>query len=238
MISFLRFLLCSLLFMVSQSFAFDLKETHASLQFGGFWSDMGQAQFIPIEGLIGDDFSVTKRSGNGLVGLAYLTEGPSFNKMNLSFGVNIFYLANATVKGDVYQERMFKNLSYRYHVSNLPIYAAAKGSIPIKENRYAITLDAGIGPNVMKIGGFEETPLDNITLPDNIFASHTSTVLSATAGVGFKVNQVFGRAASLECGYRFFYLGQGRLAVANSQVGSALMTGQNYANAMVCGVSA
>lgn len=88
----------------------------------------------------------------------------------------------------------------------------------------------------IKADGFQENPLDGITIPDNIFSSHTSTTFSATAGFGVKINQIFG-PAPLECGYRFFYLGQGNFNKASNQVLNTLKTGSNYANAIICSMT-
>lgn len=88
----------------------------------------------------------------------------------------------------------------------------------------------------MRADGFQEHSLDGITIPDNIFSSHTSTVFSATVGFGVKMKHVFG-PAPLECGYRFFYLGQGNLEPSSNQVLNALNTGSVYANALICSIT-
>ncbi len=62
------------------------------------------------------------------------------------------------------------------------------------------------------------------TVPDAIFSSHTTTTFTATMGAGIKINHLFGEAP-LECGYRFFYLGQGHFNAATSQVLNNLSTG-------------
>ena len=51
-----------------------------------------------------------------------------------------------------------------------------------------------------------------------------------------KFNHLFGERP-LECGYRFFYLGQGSFNIINNQVTTALNTGNVYANALVCSVT-
>ena len=88
----------------------------------------------------------------------------------------------------------------------------------------------------MRADGFKERSLDKVTVPDRIFASNTSTTFSATVGLGVKVNQFFG-PAPLECGYRFYYLGNGSFNVANNQVLNNLSTGESYANAIMCAIS-
>jgi len=129
------------------------------------------------------------------------------------------------------------NLSYNYTVTHLPVYASAKATFNNKSDQYAITLDAGIGPNFIKTGGFEEHSLDGgITIPEQDFSGKTNATFSATAGLGLKLNNVLG-SAPLECGYRFFYLGQGELKKQASQIQNTLSTGSNFGNALTCSVT-
>ena len=51
-----------------------------------------------------------------------------------------------------------------------------------------------------------------------------------------KLNHIFGEAP-LECGYRFFYLGQGDFNVLTNQVLTTLNTGTAYANAVICSIT-
>lgn len=214
-----------------------LKQGHAIIQFGGYWSNQGQTQHINIQDLIGDEFTITSHSSsNGLVGLGYFIDGEEKPFLKMSYGVNAFYLAKTAVTGNVIQENLFTNLSYHYNLTHYPVYAIAKSTINTKFPKYALTIDAGIGPNFIRADGFQEHSLDGITIPDNIFSSHTSTTFSATMGFGVKINQVFG-PAPLECGYRFFYLGQGNFNRASDQVLNVLNTGSNYANALMCSIT-
>jgi len=214
-----------------------LKQGHVAFQVGGYWSTQGKAQHIDINGLIGDDFTVTKHDGsNGLVGLGYFVEGQELNRVQLSYGINLFYLPETSVSGTVVQEDLFSNLSYGYHVTHYPIYAAARAKTDLPINHLALTVDAGIGPNFMHTDGFVEHSLDGgITLPDNAFSGHTTATFSATAGIGLQLAKVFGEMP-LECGYRFFYLGQGRFSKKTDQIINSLHTGAAYANAVVCAV--
>ena len=225
----------------TQAWSFDLNNTlshgHAVIQLGNFWSYQGQAQHINIDGLIGDDFTVTKaQDNNGLVGLGYFIDGQDKNLFTMSYGVNAFYLAKTAVNGNVVQEGLFTNLSYGYHVTHFPVYAASKATIDTKSTRYAWVIDAGVGPNFSSTSAFQEQSLDNITIPDHIFSGRTTTAFSATAGIGLKLNNVFGKRP-LECGYRFFYLGQSRFNKESNQLLNTLTTGNNYANAVVCAVT-
>lgn len=219
----------------SSSFLPVLKHSHVVVQAGGYWSAPGKTQRIDIQGLIGDEFTVDSHSdSNGLVGLAYLIDGPHVGHTQFSYGFNFFYLPKTRVAGTVVQEDIFTNLSYAYGVTHYPLYAATKATTTLPNPNLALTLDAGLGPNFMRTSGFAEHSLDGgITLPDNAFSGHANTLFSATAGVGLQVANVFGKMP-LECGYRFFYLGQGRLAKNTDQIANHLNTGTTYANAVLC----
>lgn len=214
-----------------------LQHGHAVLQLGGYWSAAGKSQHIDIAGLIGDDFTLDNHtSSNGLVGLGYYVDGQDINPLNMSYGINAFYLPKTGVSGTVVQEGYFSNLAYSYSLRHFPLYAIAKSRINLSSPRYALTVDAGIGPNFMNTDSFQERSLDGITLPDVIFSGKSRTVFSATAGAGIKLNQVFGNAP-LECGYRFFYLGKGAFNTLNNQVLTQLTTGTAYANAVMCSIT-
>jgi hypothetical protein len=210
---------------------------HLVLQLGAYQGIQGEQQHINIESLIGDTFTVDdQHDTNGLVGLGYYLNGPTWGRIKTSFGVNAFYLAKMSVSGDVIQENYFDNLSYSYSVKDYPIYAMAKSIINLNSAKYALTFDAGIGPNFIQATNFQEKSKDGVTLPDDPFSSHTATALSETVGIGVRINDVFGRLP-LEIGYRFFYLGQGRFSTNNNQVLDTLTTGKTYANAIICSIS-
>jgi hypothetical protein len=214
-----------------------LKHGHAVVQLGNYWSTQGKSQQINISGLIGDKFSVSNRdSNNGLVGLGYFIDGQTTPYFNMMYGLNAFYLAGTKVMGNVVQENLFTNLAYQYKVTHYPLYAVAKSVIYIKSPKHAVTLDVGIGPNFMETNGFKEASLGSNTNPDNIFSNRTTTTFTATVGAGLRFNQFFGEAP-LECGYRFFYLGQGHLNKATDQVLNSLNTGAAYANAVTCSIT-
>lgn len=215
-----------------------LRNGHAVVQLGGYWGIQGEAQHIDIAGLIGNTYTVTDRhDGNVLAGLGYFVSGQDKGLFSMSYGINGFYLARTSVSGNVIQEDLFTNLSYRYHLTHFPVYAMAKSTIPLTSGKTALTIDAGIGPNFMRASGYQEQSLDGgVTLPDNAFSSHTTTTFSATAGIGLMMNNVFG-SVPLECGYRFFYLGEGRFNANTDQLLNTLHTGNTYANALLCSVS-
>jgi len=212
---------------------------HAMMVFqaGGFYASQGNAEDIGIVGLIGDHYTVAHPyAKNGLLGLGYFIDGMETNRVKWMYGLNAFYLAHTLVQGDIIQEELFDNLSYSYTLTNYPIYLAAKTLLNTGNDNYLITFDFGVGPNIIKTSSFKENSLDGVTLPDNAFSGQTSVAFSVTAGVGVKLNNVFGQLP-LELGYRFFYLGQGNLNKVNSEVINTLNTGKNYANALVFSVS-
>ena len=216
---------------------FNAMKGHAVVQLGGYWSEQGKSQFINIEDLVGDDFTVTNhQASNGLVGFGYYIDGQEKNMFKMSYGVNFFYLPKTAVSGTVIQEDLFTNLSYDYNVTHYPVYAIAKSTIDTKSTDYGLTIDVGIGPNFMQTSYVHEYPIQIDTLSDNIFSGRTTTTFSATAGIGIKFNHVIG-SAPLECGYRFFYLGQGNFNKETNQIIDTLNTGTAYANAVMCGIT-
>lgn len=217
-----------------QSYAFTGK---VLVQLGGFWDNLGKSQHINIDGLIGDTFTTeTGNHKNALFGLGYFIDGLKKEKADFSYGVNFFYLPKTSISGSVVQENLFSNLSYQYSTVNYPLYAMVRSIIQTPNQRLNMIIDAGIGPNFMQLSEFNESPINNSTIPDHIFTGHTSTTFSATVGASIRLNQLFG-SAPVECGYRFFYLGQGHLNIASNQVRNTLETGNNYANAIICAIS-
>lgn len=206
------------------------------IQAGGSWVHQGQAQHINIDGLIGDDFTVTNHTDeNFLVGLAYFVDGHHTKLFDMAYGLNAYYLAKTSVNGYVIQEGLFKNLSYHYNVEHFPIYVMARAALNTKNPNYGLIIDAGIGPNIINARDFKESPLDGQTLPDNVFSRDTAAQFSATAGIHVRMNRVF-HDVPLECGYRFFYLGKGHFYSSTEQVIDPLSTGNAYSNALICGL--
>ena len=227
----------SLFLCLSPSYAFDLKQVEIPVQLGFFESNPGQAEHINIQGLIGNQYTITSnQTESALIGTGLFIPGLDTDLFKLSYGINGFYFGKTSVYGNIIQENVFTNLSYQYTIQHVPVYLAAKAKIKTSSEKYKVILDAGLGPNWMNVSHYNETSLDGITLPDNIFSSHSTVVFSATAGVGLRVNNVFG-TIPLECGYRFFYLGQGHLNSRTNQVLNTLSTGENYANALICSVT-
>ena len=220
--------------------SFNLKHGHTIVQLGYYWSAQGKNQDININSLVGNqyvDANVNNHSpSNGLFGIGYFVDGLEKDRFQLSYGINAFYLAGTPVTGSIVQEHSFTNLSYSYDIQHIPLYFAAKAKVKTNSEKYNITFDAGIGPNFMRTSQYNETPLTTYTIPDNAFAAHNNVAFTATAGVGLRLNDIFGRSP-LECGYRFFYLGQGQLAMNNDQLLNTIKTGNTFGNAIVCSVT-
>lgn len=214
-----------------------LRQGKTVIQLGGFTASQGKAQNVYIQDLIGDHFSVSNHNNqNVLLGLGYLFDGDHFNQVDLMYGINAFYFFHTTVSGTIKQEQLFNNLSYNYNVTNLPVYATGKALFKTRSEQFNVALDLGVGPNFMTTSNFREHSLDGgITLPDRAFSGNTSATFSAMAGVALKMNNVLGRVP-LECGYRIFYLGSSNFNVENSQILTALTTGDSYAQALTCGI--
>ncbi|MGL5743073.1 MAG: hypothetical protein ACRCXC_11330 [Legionella sp.] len=77
-------------------------------------------------------------------------------------------------------------------------------------DKYGFVVDVGIGPNFIQTSHYNEVALTTYTIPDNAFSPKTNTAFAATVGAGIQWNYGVGKIP-LECGYRFFYLGQGEL---------------------------
>ncbi len=223
--------------MLAPCFALANDRSGPTLHVGWFTANQGKSQHVGIDGLIGDDFSVSKSSDqNFLVGLGYYFNALSRKNVSLLYGLSAFYLAPTKVKGKVTQERLFTNLSYQYSRTNYPIYASAKALFHCSK-RSDVSIDLGIGPNIASSGSFKEKSLDGgVTIPDaNMFSRKNVVSCSATAGLGWKVTVL--KYLSLEMDYRFFYLGEGKLKKANDQVKNNLSTGNSYANALIFSIS-
>lgn len=226
----------------SQHFSINfLKKGHLTLQLGGFTSHQGKTQFIHINELIGDQFIASSGTkSNGLLGVGYMIDSKTSERFNLSLGMNWFYLPKTSVSGTVLQENWYENLTYSYNITNYPLYFVAKSKVNLNTPDKSVTLNVGIGPNFMQTSNFKEESVripnaNYYSLPDTIFSGKTTTTFSATAGIGFQIARVFGDAP-LECGYQFFYLGQGSHNIINNQVLDSLKTGQVYSNALMCSI--
>lgn len=227
----------ALILSATQVFTASMNPGHFLFELGGYNSTQGREQDIAIEGLIGDRFTLTDRHDvNALFGLGYFLNGMKQNQLQMDLGVNAFYLARTEVSGTIVQEQLFTNLGYSYEARHIPVYAAAKATLTSNTAPAALTLDAGIGPNFIRTSNYNDWSLDGMTLPDNAFLGHSKITISAMAGIGLKLLPPTGKMP-LECGYRFFYLGQGHLVPRSDQIHNTLQTGTNYANALLCTVT-
>lgn len=222
----------------SQTFAFDLNEGNWLLEAGIFDSTQGQAQNINIQGAIGDHYTINdSHDHNALFGLGFFIKGLEKGSFGIDYGINAFYFGKNYVSGEIIQEYLFANLAYDYRISRVPVYAMAKTHITNQTAHYAFTMDLGIGPDFIKTSRYQDRSLDSgITLQDNAYYGHTNTAFSAVAGVGLKINNALGQHA-LECGYRFFYLGEGDFKRRTDQLLTTLKTGNNYAQALMCSIT-
>src|SRR3990167_10539823 len=95
-----------------------LKQGHPMLQLGGYWGIAGDTQHINIEGLVGNTYKANNQTdGNGLVGVGYFLDWRTVRFMQLSYGLNWFYLPKTRYSGTVTQENLFTNLSYQYDIT-------------------------------------------------------------------------------------------------------------------------
>lgn len=200
-----------------------------------FSATQGNAQHINIQDLIGNDYTLNKRRAdpNSLLGLGYFVNIADKKAWHFAYGLSAFYFAKTTVAGNIIQESLFQNLSYQYHISHFPIYVTVKTIVNHSSDKSAITLDAGIGPNIMMTSDYHTNSLDGgITLQDHTFSGQSCLTLSATAGVSIRLNKILG-SMPIELGYRFFYLGKGSLHAETNQTLNTLRTGSVYANALL-----
>jgi len=205
-----------------------------SFSAGYFNAHQGKTQHIDINTLVGNTYTVHKQNdGNYLLGGSFFVNGPDYNALTFSYGVKAFYLAKTDVRGHVIQEDFFDNLAYKYSIEQVPIYAMARVMKDSIFQELALVVDGGIGLNIMHMNNYQEYSLDGgITELDYAFYGRTNTKFSATAGVGLKFNSLANHA-TVEVGYRFFYLGQGSLKPRTDEILNNLKTGSSYANSVV-----
>lgn len=230
--------MAGLLFISSQALSLQPSDGHFILQAGGFMSNPGESQDVHIRYILGDQYTVNSHQDHKAVfGLGYLLRGFESPALRMDFGANAFYLTKTTVNGEIIQEHQFTNLGYRYEITHIPVYAVVKAAVKNKSDKLALTLDAGLGPNFNKTNRFQEWPINQSdAIPDYAYSGTSNTAFSATAGIGVKINRVLGDIP-LECGYRFFYLGNGKFNKRSEQWLTNLDTGSVYAQALICGVA-
>ncbi|MDF1677538.1 MAG: hypothetical protein P1U32_02450 [Legionellaceae bacterium] len=218
-----------------------LKSGWFTVQLGGYWRNLSNEQYIHIEDVIGNRMTVLDTNPkNGLFGVGYFIDGQTYyERFRMSLGANWFYLPQTRTAGIVFQENEFRNLSYEYNITQYPLYAVAKSTINTAFPGKDVTLNVGIGPNFIRTHDYKESPIltgnNVVSSSDPMFSGKTTTVFSVTAGAGIQVAELFGKAP-LECGYQFFYLGEGKFNRLNDQTQNTLKTGTLYANAVMCSI--
>ena len=209
-----------------------MKDTSWLLHIGGFFSHQGTDQHINLNGLVGNEYTPTKKDcGNVIVGAGFLRPATSYKTVDFEYGIQLYYLPGTVTGGGIKIENVLPNLEYKYTTSFLPLYANLKANIATKYDKTKLTLDFGIGPDFMRFSNYREQPLTAATIPNNFFPNQSTTTLATLFGVGFRSDQLPGDG-SLEVAYRFFYLGSPEFSPNNSQVLNNFKTGAIYANAI------
>jgi hypothetical protein len=233
----MRLLMVSFCCCLASSYSFAFKQVELPIQLGFFSAHSGKEQHINLEGLIGNQYTITDgRTNRALIGAGYFISGLNKENFQWSYGINGFYFGQSSVSGNIIQENLFTNLSYQYNIQHVPVYLATKAKIYTSRNQYSVILDGGIGSNFMRLSHYNDIPLDDITVPDSPFLKHSTAVLSVTAGLGLRLENGAFEKLPLECGYRFFYLGQSSFNSYTTQQLNKFSTGKNYANALICSV--
>lgn len=232
-----RIIMLSCLVHASVSWSFSLREGNVAAHLGAFRTTQGKSQSIGIDQAIGNTYTLSQNHGNNvLLGLGYYLPEFHYSSAGFTFGLDVFYFPKTAVKGEVIQEELFNNLSYKYTITYLPAFISVKAILNNDSNNFAPTFSLGLGPDIIRTNNYREQSLDDdITQPDDAFTGHTQVTLSGMAGVGLKMNKLF-KNNPVECGYRFFYLGHGQLYTKTNQLLSNMKTGSTYANAIFCSV--
>ncbi len=212
------------------------KNTAWQLHIGGFVSSQGINQHINITGLVGNQYSPSKKNGgNVIVGAGFLRPMGTYETFDVEYGIQIYYLPSVTAGGNIAIENVLPNLDYKYSVSFLPLYANLKFNINTEFEKTKLTLDFGIGPDFMRLNSYREIALTNATIPSSFYSSQSRTQFATLFGVGLKSDKYLNNA-TLELGYRFFYLGNGSFSPNNPFVLTRFRTGPIYANAATLSV--
>lgn len=205
---------------------------------GGLWINQGANQSVLINEGFGDYFSVTHNNnvGAGIVGAGAYIDSLELETdfFTVQYTATSFFIPQTTITGFVTQEGLVTNLAYGYDIAYLPSFIGLKITDKPIDRAYHGTFDVGVGFDVIFTNNFGETSLTPYTVTDNFFSGrHRSYSFDATLGVGLKVQTGL---VPIEIGYRFFYLGQGTLPSSNTLVLNPLLTGHNFANAVICTV--
>lgn len=220
----------SLLFITTtfKIFAAQLYPYETDIQLGLFLPNLGKNQHISIDSLIGNRYTVSNPTNlSGLVGIS--TYGLKIQKLNTLIGVNGLWMFKPTVQGTIYLENLYPNLTYQYQINYFPVMAVSKTMLPIQSS--LINLEFGVGPSFIRAYDYQEFSKNTHTIPSHSFKNYVTTSVAAMAGAGIHLTPQHNK--TLEIGYRFMYLGQGKLQPNNSTILNALSTGNNYANTLM-----
>ena len=211
-------------FIVFISFSTLAHSYYFSPEIGYFNTIEGQAQSINMVNLVGNDYSIQHTTQNNfLLGLG------AFQSLQSGWDWGIFmnYFNTTKVSGIIQEERLFSNLSYTYSVIQTPIYFSLKKNIDLNQPHLKGIVQAGIGPNIIYLYNYQETPLTSFSLSNHSFKTTTQAEFSAFAGLGILAYQKF------DLSYRFYYLGKSALNAKNEGILSNLQTGTMYSNTLV-----
>jgi opacity protein-like surface antigen len=241
------FILC--LVSVTQAYAFDMDDEPDFFQtesigskwgggewtfsVGGFKANTGKQQLFILPGQGTVSMTPTDKSNSsGLIGGQYLVDRRTRGKTTFAYGLSLYYLFPAKVKGNM----SFQNQSqaYQYKITNLPLYGSIQAKV-CTDYEFMYILDGGLGVNYMMLNKYIETSTGNGGTPSDSFKNNNVLDFSATAGIGLRFTDIF-KEMTLELGYRFFYLGQGKLKSNISFITGDLKTGNVYANAVILSV--
>lgn len=216
---------------------FALEEKPDLLLYGGVYGiQQGVQQHIYISGLIGNEYVPTQRSdGNALVGVGVFKDLFTKGKTTTQAGVQLYYLAQSHVAGQVLLENAFNDVNYQYGMSYLPLYLNLKANVKSNKDWLSFVFDAGVGPDFITMNQYHETALSSGTIPDLAYNGQSDTSVSVTLGAGARLSKL-PKNGWLEVGYRFFYLGDAKFSPSNALYLTDLDAGSMFANAFVMSI--
>ena len=226
--------LWSALLPLASASALEMPPGELGLSLGGANLQLGKNhQLIGIQNTFGN---IHQSINNNKVvftgGGSYLFNTFSSTNMNILLGASAYYLNDTNANGLILLERTFPNLSYGYEIRNIPLYATAKAAWHDTSKKLSLVADAGIGINFIKTKDYLEHSLDNgVTIPNQAFSNESEVKFSAMTGIGIRMNNLW-KTASVEVGYKYFYLNEGKLN-PRPQVINQLKTGNINAHALM-----
>lgn len=202
-----------------------IHETKLPLNVGYFNAREGKSQHISMLDMNGNDYTLNSSNQQNVLVGAGVYIPTHWHQIDL--GLHAFYFNTTGVSGTIVQEGYFSNLAYNYNVINTPIYLSGQKELNLLNLPYNLLIHGGIGPNIVSLYNYSETPLNSFSKSDHTFSSTARAQFSANAGLGIKLSKQF------ELSYQFFYLGQSHLNPKNEGVLNSLQTINMYANTLV-----